>query len=111
MENVTGVQPQQQTAVDGPLKVLATLLVPIEIASRNSKAGMHRKLPRLVLAAGGYSDVAVDHGIYFGIMPRQFFDEGDMSPAQFVELVEDLKKLDTPTLSHISAIVRDILSK
>lgn len=48
---------------------------------------------------------------YFGITPRQFFDEGDTSPAQLAELLEDLKKLDAPTLSHISAIVRDILNK
>lgn len=48
---------------------------------------------------------------YFGITPQQFFDEGDTYPAQLAELVEDLKKLDASTLSHISAIVREILNK
>lgn len=48
---------------------------------------------------------------YFGISPQQFFDESNESPVQLAELVDDLKKLDASTLSHISAIVRDILSK
>ena len=43
---------------------------------------------------------------YFGITPRQFFDEGDTYPAQLAELVEDLKKLDAATLTHLSAIVK-----
>ena len=48
---------------------------------------------------------------YFGITPQQFFDEGDTFPVQLAELVEELKKLDASTLSHISAIVSDILNK
>lgn len=48
---------------------------------------------------------------YFGITPRQFFDEGDTCPVQLAELVKDLKKLDSATLGHISAIVKEILSK
>lgn len=48
---------------------------------------------------------------YFGITPQQFFDEGDAYPVQLAELVEDMKKLDATTLTHISAIVREILSK
>ena len=48
---------------------------------------------------------------YFGITPQQFFDEGNTSPVHLMELVEDLKKLDAPTLSHVSAIVKDILNK
>ena len=40
---------------------------------------------------------------YFGITPQQFFDEGDTFPVQLAELVEELKKLDASTLSHISA--------
>lgn len=43
---------------------------------------------------------------YFGITPRQFFDEGDTYPAQLAELVEDLKKLDAAALTHLSAIVK-----
>ena len=48
---------------------------------------------------------------YFGITPQQFFDEGDAYPVQLAELVEDMKKLVATTLTHISAIVREILSK
>lgn len=48
---------------------------------------------------------------YFGITPRQFFDEGDTCPVQLAELVDDLKRLDAATLEHISAIVKVILSK
>jgi len=46
---------------------------------------------------------------YFGITPQQFFDEGDAYPVQLAELVEDMKKLDSATLGHISAIVKEIL--
>lgn len=42
---------------------------------------------------------------YFGITPRQFFDEGDAYPAQLADLTEALKKLDAATLAHLSAIV------
>jgi len=48
---------------------------------------------------------------YFDITPQQFFDEGNTYPGQLAELVEDMKKLDAATLSHISAIVRQILNK
>lgn len=48
---------------------------------------------------------------YFGITPRQFFDEGDICPVQLAELVDDLKRLDAATLDHISAIVKVILNK
>ena len=48
---------------------------------------------------------------YFGITPQQFFDEGDSHPVQLAELMEDMKKLDAETLGHISAIVKEILSK
>lgn len=46
---------------------------------------------------------------YFGVTPRQFFDDGDTYPVQLAELVDDLKKLDAAALGHISAIVKDIL--
>lgn len=48
---------------------------------------------------------------YFGITPQQFFDEGDAYPAQLAELIKNLKRLDATALSHVSAIVMDILSK
>ncbi len=48
---------------------------------------------------------------YFGITPRQFFDEEDVYPAQLAELMEGIKKLDAATLDHISAIVKEILNK
>ena len=48
---------------------------------------------------------------YFGITPQQFFDEGNAYPVQFAELMENLKKLDASALSHVSAIVSDILNK
>lgn len=46
---------------------------------------------------------------YFGITPRQFFDEGDTYPAQLAELIEDLKKLDAAALTHLSAIVKKMV--
>lgn len=48
---------------------------------------------------------------YFGITPQQFFDDGNEYPAQFAELIENLKRLDTQTLAHISGIVKKILNK
>lgn len=43
---------------------------------------------------------------YFGITPQQFFDEETVYPAQLAELIEDLKKLDSGTLEHVSALVK-----
>ena len=48
---------------------------------------------------------------YFGITPHQFFDTDTAYPAQISDLVEDLKKLDSPTLDHISALVKAIITK
>ena len=48
---------------------------------------------------------------YFGITPQQFFDDGNEYPAQLAELIENLKRLDTQTLAHISGIVKKILNK
>ena len=48
---------------------------------------------------------------YFGITPRQFFDEESAYPAQLADLMEDLKKVDASTLDHISALVKAIISK
>lgn len=48
---------------------------------------------------------------YFGITPHQFFDEEALYPAQLADLTEDLKKLDSKTLTHISALVKELISK
>ena len=48
---------------------------------------------------------------YFGITPHQFFDEGTAYPAQLADLMEELKKLDSKTLGHVSALVKAITSK
>ena len=48
---------------------------------------------------------------YCGITPHQFFDEESAHPAQLAELMEDLKKVDSATLEHISALVKTIISK
>lgn len=43
---------------------------------------------------------------YFGITPKQFFDEGNSFPAELAELTEELKKMDRSMLEHITAIVK-----
>ena len=48
---------------------------------------------------------------YFGITPHQFFDEETTYPAQLAELTEDLKKLDFKTLAHISALIKELISR
>lgn len=48
---------------------------------------------------------------YFGITPQQFFDEGNAYPAQLVDLMEDLKKLDAPLLTCIAELVKEIINK
>lgn len=48
---------------------------------------------------------------YFGITPQNFFDEGNVYPAQISGMIEDLKKLDEESLSHISAIVKKLANR
>ena len=48
---------------------------------------------------------------YFNITPQEFFDEGNKDPEHLRDLFADLKKLDEKALSHISGIVRELLSK
>lgn len=48
---------------------------------------------------------------YFDITPHQFFDEEAAYPTQLMDLMEDLKKLDSETLDHISALIKAIISK
>ena len=46
---------------------------------------------------------------YFGVTPQQFFDDGNAYPAQIVDLVEDMKKLDAASLEHLAAIVKEMV--
>ena len=46
---------------------------------------------------------------FLGITPQQFFDDGNAYPAQLAALVEDLKKLDSKSLEHIAAIVKELV--
>ncbi len=46
---------------------------------------------------------------YFGITPRDFFDEKNANPAQLSALIEDLKRLDETSLQHIAAIVKEMI--
>lgn len=48
---------------------------------------------------------------YLNISPKDFFDECNVYPEQFGELVEDLKRLDGKALAHISGIVKELISK
>ncbi len=46
---------------------------------------------------------------YFGITPQEFFDGENTDPVQFASLTKDLKKLDSKTLSHLAAIVTELI--
>lgn len=48
---------------------------------------------------------------YFGITPKEFFDDGVEYPFALNELVEELKKLDSLALASISSVVKEILRK
>lgn len=43
---------------------------------------------------------------YFHITPQEFFDEGNAYPEKINELVEEAKKMDAESLSHIIAIIK-----
>lgn len=45
---------------------------------------------------------------YFGITPKEFFDEGNPYPAQINELIEDLQALDEEQLANIHSIVKGL---
>lgn len=46
---------------------------------------------------------------YLGIHPREFFDDGTQDPVLLHGLEDKLKQLTPEQLSHISALVEDIL--
>lgn len=45
---------------------------------------------------------------YFGIAPRDFFDEGSRNPATLNELFSDIKVLTDSQISCIACIVREL---
>jgi transcriptional regulator with XRE-family HTH domain len=48
---------------------------------------------------------------FFGISPKEFFDDGAKNPAQLNELMEDLRKLDDNALATVTAVVKEIMRK
>lgn len=48
---------------------------------------------------------------YFHITPQEFFDEGNAYPEKLNELVEEAKKMDEKSLSHIIAIIKELNRK
>lgn len=48
---------------------------------------------------------------YFGITPQQFFDDGSANSALIADLIEDIKKLDTASLEHIAAIIKELVGR
>lgn len=45
---------------------------------------------------------------YFGITPKEFFDDNEGSSLQMIQLVRDLHEIDPDQLEHISAIVKGL---
>lgn len=45
---------------------------------------------------------------YFGITPREFFDEGSEDPAEIQNICEELKKLDGESLAVIKELVKKL---
>lgn len=48
---------------------------------------------------------------YLGITPQEFFDTGNAYPEKLNELLEEAKKLDEDSLTHIIAIVKEMNRK
>jgi len=46
---------------------------------------------------------------FLEITPKDFFDDTISNPSMFTELMEELKVLDDERLSHILAVVRDVV--
>lgn len=47
---------------------------------------------------------------YFGITPQEFFDEENAHPGQLSIVIEDLKKLDDTSLTHVAGLVKALSS-
>ncbi len=43
---------------------------------------------------------------YFGVSPKDFFDEGNIYPGQVSAIVEDLMKLDSVVLDHLAEVIK-----
>ena len=48
---------------------------------------------------------------YFGITAKEFFDEGNENPAVLKDVIEDLKRLDEKSLSHIAGLAKELAKK
>ena len=46
---------------------------------------------------------------YLEITPSEFFDEGNQDPQQLNNILSNLKKLEPDKLTHIAAIIQDML--
>ena len=45
---------------------------------------------------------------YFGVTPREFFDDGCDNPILMKEIINDLLMLDEKQLENIAAIIKDL---
>jgi transcriptional regulator with XRE-family HTH domain len=45
---------------------------------------------------------------FFGITPREFFDDGNRQPARLNELMENVKQLDENELLHLAGFIKAI---
>lgn len=48
---------------------------------------------------------------YLGVTPAEFFDEGNIYPAQLADLVQELRKLDAVELEAVKNMVKTLTSK
>lgn len=45
---------------------------------------------------------------YFGITPREFFEEDNACPRELAELVEEMKKLDAASLALVGELIKKL---
>lgn len=45
---------------------------------------------------------------YLDVTPSEFFDEGNHSPSEYREIMEDLKALDKENLRNIGAVIKGL---
>ncbi len=45
---------------------------------------------------------------YLDVTPSEFFDEGNQSPSEYREILEDLKALDKENLRNIGAVIKGL---